>query len=104
MSSIKENIESFTAQLPEGVQLVAVSKFHPVEELAEAYEAGQKAKVTHRGAWPGNDTIWRMVADGSHKERLITFLGGQGSMNVNSWAADSRRIAFISYELMHKQM
>lgn len=28
-----------------------------------AYEAGQKAKVTHRGAWPGNDTIWRMVVD-----------------------------------------
>lgn len=29
----------------------------------EAYEAGQKAKVKHRGAWPGNDTIWRMVGD-----------------------------------------
>lgn len=29
----------------------------------ESYEAGQKAKVTHRGAWPGNDTIWRMVGD-----------------------------------------
>lgn len=29
----------------------------------EAYELGIKAKVTHRGAWPGNDTIWRMVAD-----------------------------------------
>lgn len=29
----------------------------------EAYRAGQKAKVKHRGAWPGNDTIWRMVAD-----------------------------------------
>ena len=29
----------------------------------EAYEAGEKAKVKHRGAWPGNDTIWRMVGD-----------------------------------------
>ena len=29
----------------------------------EAYEEAQKAKVTHRGAWPGNDTIWRMVGD-----------------------------------------
>ena len=29
----------------------------------EAYEAGQKALVKHRGAWPGNDTIWRMVGD-----------------------------------------
>lgn len=29
----------------------------------EAYVAGQRAKVKHRGAWPGNDTIWRMVGD-----------------------------------------
>ncbi|MDD4601009.1 MAG: DUF362 domain-containing protein [Negativicutes bacterium] len=28
-----------------------------------SYVTGQKAKVTHRGAWPGNDTIWRMVVD-----------------------------------------
>ena len=42
MSNIKENVEKVTAQLPEGVSLVAVSKFHPVEELAEAYEAGQR--------------------------------------------------------------
>ena len=29
----------------------------------DSYERGQRAVVTHRGAWPGNDTIWRMVAD-----------------------------------------
>lgn len=29
----------------------------------ESYVAAQSAKVTHRGAWFGNDTIWRMVAD-----------------------------------------
>lgn len=29
----------------------------------ESYYAGQTAKVKHRGAWPGNDTIWRMVVD-----------------------------------------
>lgn len=29
----------------------------------ESYECGRHAKVTHRGSWPGNDTIWRMVAD-----------------------------------------
>ncbi|MCR5595206.1 MAG: DUF362 domain-containing protein [Lachnospiraceae bacterium] len=28
-----------------------------------AWEQGQQAKVKHRGAWPGNDTIWRMVVD-----------------------------------------
>ena len=29
----------------------------------ESYLASQNAKVTHRGAHPGNDTIWRMVVD-----------------------------------------
>lgn len=29
----------------------------------EAWEVGENAKVKHRGAWPGNDTIWRMVVD-----------------------------------------
>ncbi len=29
----------------------------------EAWEKGNAAKVKHRGAWPGNDTIWRMVVD-----------------------------------------
>ena len=42
MPSIKENLQQVTAQLPEGVQLVAVSKFHPVEALQEAYDAGQR--------------------------------------------------------------
>ena len=42
MASIKENLAKFNAMLPDGVRLVAVSKFHPVEELAEAYEAGQR--------------------------------------------------------------
>ncbi|HCL4548642.1 DUF362 domain-containing protein [Clostridium botulinum] len=29
----------------------------------KSLQIGKKAKVTHRGAWPGNDTIWRMVVD-----------------------------------------
>ena len=28
-----------------------------------SYLASKSAKVTHRGAWYGNDTIWRMVVD-----------------------------------------
>lgn len=31
-----------TQKLPSGVKLVAVSKFHPLEALQEAYEAGQR--------------------------------------------------------------
>ena len=42
MSSIKENLKKVTAMLPQNVQLIAVSKFHPVEALQEAYDAGQR--------------------------------------------------------------
>lgn len=40
--SIAENIRRISATLPEGVALCAVSKFHPVEALKQAYEAGQR--------------------------------------------------------------
>lgn len=39
---IAEQIERLHAGLPSGVRLVAVSKFHPVEALMEAYRAGQR--------------------------------------------------------------
>lgn len=40
--SIAENITQIKAQLPKGVSLVAVSKYHPVKQLQEAYAAGQR--------------------------------------------------------------
>ena len=39
---IKEEIAKITAELPQGVRLIAVSKFHPAEAVMEAYEAGQR--------------------------------------------------------------
>ena len=41
--SIKSEIERLRSELPEGVKLLAVSKFHPVEALEQAYQAGQRA-------------------------------------------------------------
>lgn len=40
--TIKEEIAKITAELPSGVKLIAVSKFHPAEAVMEAYEAGQR--------------------------------------------------------------
>lgn len=40
--AIGNKIKELHASLPQGVALVAVSKFHPVESLMEAYEAGQR--------------------------------------------------------------
>ena len=39
---IKERISELVSNLPSGVQLVAVSKFHPLEAVLEAYGAGQR--------------------------------------------------------------
>ena len=40
--SIESQIKRFQGELPAGVKLLAVSKFHPVEAIVEAYEAGQR--------------------------------------------------------------
>lgn len=42
MSSIQENLKEIFATLPTHVRLVAVSKYHPVDALQEAYDAGQR--------------------------------------------------------------
>lgn len=41
-NNIADNIQRIKSTLPPEVALVAVSKFHPVEALAEAYAAGQR--------------------------------------------------------------
>lgn len=40
--SVSSNLHSLRESVPEGVTLVAVSKFHPAEALMEAYDAGQR--------------------------------------------------------------
>lgn len=39
---IAKNLQQVWAELPQGVRLVAVSKFHPAEAIREAYQAGQR--------------------------------------------------------------
>lgn len=41
--SIASEILRLRESLPQGVRLLAVSKFHPVEALQQAYDAGQRA-------------------------------------------------------------
>ena len=45
---IAQALHTIQASLPPQVQLVAVSKFHPVERLMEAYEAGQRVFAESR--------------------------------------------------------
>ena len=66
--SIEQKIKELHSSLPQGVTLVAVSKFHPAEALQRAYDAGQRIfgesrvqelLVKHE-ALP-NDIEWQMI-------------------------------------------
>lgn len=45
---ISENLHTIKEQLPPEVKLVAVSKFHPLEAIMEAYDAGQRCFAESR--------------------------------------------------------
>ncbi|MCR5272448.1 MAG: TIM barrel protein [Lachnospiraceae bacterium] len=49
-----------------------------------------------------NVSLSLMDADGDNDHVILEFFGGQGSINVNSWHPDSKKFAFVKYELMHK--
>lgn len=68
MPQISSNILRLRGELPEGVRLVAVSKFHPVEAVREAYNAGQRLfgesrvdEVVAKAAAMPADCVWRFI-------------------------------------------
>lgn len=46
-----------------------------------------------------NVELWMIPAEGGQPKLLTKLFGGQGTINVHSWAPDSRRFAFVSYKL-----
>ena len=44
-----------------------------------------------------NVKLWLMDYDGSNPKCIVSLFGGQGTINVNSWAPDSCRFVFVSY-------
>jgi TolB protein len=62
-----------------------------------------KGVKTHNDKLPGTQ-LRMMPAPGARVSRspkievLTTFLGGQGTINVNSWSPDSQRFAYVIYE------
>lgn len=66
--SIEKNIEEFKRKIPQGVTLVAVSKTKPIEDLKEAYEAGQRIfgenkiqEMTEKWEALPKDIEWHMI-------------------------------------------
>ena len=61
-----------------------------------AYKKGDVAPEAHP---PRKDVSIRLLpAQGGESKLLVEFFGGQGSFNVNSWAPDSKRLAYVRFD------
>lgn len=68
MSNIAQQIKRFNDELPQRVKLVAVSKFHPIESLQEAYDCGQRIfgesrvqEIAEKHKFMPDDVQWHFI-------------------------------------------
>lgn len=66
--SIADRLKSVKQSIPSGVELVAVSKFHPASALMEAYDVGQRcfgesraAELAEKAAMLPDDIVWHFI-------------------------------------------
>jgi Tol biopolymer transport system component len=71
---------------PDGKQIVFIT-----------YKKGDLAPNQHLAN--KNVELRIMPAEGGTPKTIVELFGGQGTINVNSWAPDSKRFAFVSYRL-----
>lgn len=77
--NVKERLNRIKATMPQGVELVAVSKFHPAERIMEAYEAGHRLfgesrpqEMAAKAAELPKDIVWAMIGHlQTNKVKLI---------------------------------
>ncbi len=84
MTHNEEWADWFPHPSPDGTQVVFLSYDRSVE-----------------GHPPNKEVVLRLMAIEGGSPRIVARLfGGQGTVNVPSWSPDSRRFAFVSYELI----
>lgn len=71
---------------------------HPAPDMSTcvyiSYAAGTLAHP------PNHEVQLRtMTRDGRNHRELVSLFGGQGTINVNSWSPDSRRLAYVAYPI-----
>jgi len=66
--SVTENLKEVLDELPKSITLCAVSKFHPIEALQEAYDAGQRIfgesreqELSHKYEALPKDIEWHFI-------------------------------------------
>jgi Tol biopolymer transport system component len=53
---------------------------------------------------PNKDVELRLMSVKDKKTRVLArFFGGQGTINVPSWSPDSKKIAYVAYELLPEE-
>jgi len=115
MPDIKQNIRDIKALLPKGVELIAVSKYHPAECITEAYDAGQRIfgesherELTAKAAALPTDIEWHFI--GHLQTNKVRFIAPYISMidavdsvrlmrEINKQAARNNRTIDILLEL-----
>ena len=112
---VKDNLNTLYKALPEGVKLVAVSKFHPVERLMEAYDAGQRIfgenrpqELAAKVPQMPSDVEWHFIGHlQTNKLKLVlpfvSLVQSVDSMHlleaINKWALDNNRVINVLLEL-----
>ena len=112
---IADNLHSILEKLPSGVQLVAVSKFHPVSSLMEAYNAGQRIFAESRPQELAvkvpqmpSDVQWHFIGHlQTNKLKLVlpyvSLVQSVDSLHllqaISAWAVANNRIIDVLLEL-----
>lgn len=115
MSTISERLGELRRQIPSGVALVAVSKFHPVERLMEAYDAGQRLFAENRPQELAakvpqmpSDVQWHFIGHlQTNKLKLVlpyvSLVQSVDSLHlleaINRWAFENGRVVDVLLEL-----
>jgi len=68
MTNIKNNLSEILSTIPAHVKLIAVSKFHPIETILNAFQAGQKIfgenkvqELVRKQALLPNEIEWHLI-------------------------------------------
>lgn len=111
---IEENIKEIRKELPSGAKLVAVSKFHPFEDILTAYQAGQRCfgenrpqEFASKALQLPQDIEWHFIGHlQTNKLKLVlpyaSLVESVDSVHlldlINNWAATNSRTVNVLLE------
>ena len=112
---VSDNLAALYEKLPSGVKLVAVSKFHPVSRLMEAYAAGQRLfgenrpqELASKVPQMPSDVEWHFIGHlQTNKLKLVlpyvSLVQSVDSFHlleaIDKWGRDNDRVVDILLEL-----